>query len=307
MRFVANTDAMIFDMRRNGGGNPEMVRFICSYLFKEPTHLNTLCWRENDRRVEFWTITDLPGPSLADVPAFVLTSGYTFSGAEEFTYDLKTRRRATIVGETTGGGANPGGTFPLNDRFNAFIPTGRAVNPVTGTSWEGVGVEPDVACAADAALDTALGLAREAAEAHRRAREQEADALWGRLDEQLEAARRLDDKGRSAAAATILAEGVREALANGMLGEMDVNQLGYELLVEGRTAVAIAVFTVNAETYPDSSNVYDSLAEGYMKDGQLDRAIELYERSLELDPANGNATVMIERIRARQAETPSGR
>jgi C-terminal processing protease CtpA/Prc len=116
---------------------------------------------------EFWTLADVPGEKLPDVPLFVLTSSRTFSGAEEFTYNLKTRERALIIGETTGGGANPGGTFPINDRFSIFIPTGRAINPVTGINWEGTGVTPDVTVSSNTALDVALEYAQEAAEAFR--------------------------------------------------------------------------------------------------------------------------------------------
>ena len=94
MGLLANCDAIIFDMRRNGGGNPGMVQYMCSHFFKERTHLNSLYWREGDVTQEFWT-HDVPGAVL-DVPLFVLTSSRTFSGAEEFSYNLKTRKRATI-------------------------------------------------------------------------------------------------------------------------------------------------------------------------------------------------------------------
>jgi len=95
----------------------------------------------------------------AGKPVYVLTSSRTFSGAEEFAYDLQTQKRATIVGETTGGGANPGGPVRLPYDLTLFVPTGRAINPVTKTNWEGVGVKPDVAVSADSALDVAHGLA----------------------------------------------------------------------------------------------------------------------------------------------------
>jgi C-terminal processing protease CtpA/Prc len=82
----------------------------------------------------------------------VLTSKRTFSGAEEFTYNLKNLKRATIIGETTGGGAHPGGVFRASEHFGVFVPTGRAINPITKTNWEGTGVTPDVAVPADQAL-----------------------------------------------------------------------------------------------------------------------------------------------------------
>lgn len=167
MNFVANADAVIFDMRRNGGGSPEMIRYVSSWFFDEPTHLNSLYWRAGDRTQEFWTYDDIPGAQRPDVPIFILTSGDTFSGAEEFSYNMSNLDRATLIGEVTGGGANPGGVVPVGDRFEVFVPVGAAVSPITGTNWEGVGVEPHIEVDAEDALDTALELARAAAEAYR--------------------------------------------------------------------------------------------------------------------------------------------
>jgi retinol-binding protein 3 len=161
MNFLHNTDALIFDIRRNGGGDGKMVQLICSYLLPDdkPIHLNSFYWRKGDRMEEFWTLKDLLGKRYLDKDVYVLTSGRTFSAAEEFTYNLKNLKRATIVGETTGGGAHPGGMVPLGDKFAAFIATGRAINPITKTNWEGTGVKPDVEVDADKALDTARELA----------------------------------------------------------------------------------------------------------------------------------------------------
>ncbi len=167
MNFLANVDAVIFDMRQNGGGSPEMIRYVSSWFFGEPTHLNSLYWRAGDRTEEFWTYEEIPGSHRPNVPIFVLTSSRTFSGAEEFSYNMLTQERATLIGEVTGGGANPGGSVVINDQFEVFIPVGAAVNPITGTNWEGVGVTPHIEVNADDALDVAMEKARAAAEAFR--------------------------------------------------------------------------------------------------------------------------------------------
>ena len=159
MSFLGNVDAIIFDLRSNGGGDPKMVAYLSSYLFAQRTHLNDLYERKSGKTTEYWTRLDAPGKKLADQPAFVLTSSGTFSGAEEFSYNLKNLKRATIVGETTGGGAHPTGSHRLDDHFLIGVPFARAVNPITRTNWEGTGVEPDVKVAADQALDVAIKLA----------------------------------------------------------------------------------------------------------------------------------------------------
>jgi hypothetical protein len=153
MNFVSNTDALIIDMRGNGGGNPAMVALVCSYLFgPEPVHLNDLYWREGNRTEEFWTRKEVAGKRYLNKDVYVLTSKRTFSGAEEFTYNLKNLKRATIVGETTGGGAHPGGGFRISEHFGMFVPTGRAISPITKTNWEGTGVTPDISVPENQAL-----------------------------------------------------------------------------------------------------------------------------------------------------------
>jgi len=156
MKVVADTDALIFDLRRNGGGSPFMIGLLCSYLFDDVVHLNDFYVRETDSHQEFFTSRDVEGRRYGQSkPVFILTSTRTFSAAEEFTYDLKNLKRATMVGETTGGGAHPGGLRRLTEHFGIWLPTGRAINPITKTNWEGTGIEPDIKTSALDALDTA--------------------------------------------------------------------------------------------------------------------------------------------------------
>ncbi len=174
MNFVANTDAVIIDLRNNGGGDPEAVQYLCSWFFgDEPVHLNSLYFRPTDSTTEFWTLPELPGVRRPDVPLYVLTSRRTASAAEEFSYNMQTQERATLVGETTAGGANPGGPVQLVHGFEIFVSTGAAINPITGTNWEGTGVVPHVDVGADQALARAQMMAidklRADADAHTRA------------------------------------------------------------------------------------------------------------------------------------------
>jgi CubicO group peptidase (beta-lactamase class C family) len=155
MNFLANTDALIIDLRQNGGGQPDTVAFISSYLFNQRTHLNDIYDRPANTTREFWTSEDVPGKRYGDKPVFVLTSKRTFSAAEEFTYNLKNLKRATIIGETTGGGAHPVRARPLGKNFLITVPFARAINPITKTNWEGVGVKPDVETTAENALKVA--------------------------------------------------------------------------------------------------------------------------------------------------------
>ncbi len=161
MNYLAHADAILFDLRRNGGGSPGMIQLLTSFLYSdgERVHLNSFYFRPSDETTQTWTLPFVPGKRNPDAKIFVLTSRNTFSAAEEFTYNLKNLERGTIVGETTGGGAHPGGPVPIGEQFTAFIPIGRAINPVTGTNWEGTGVQPHVEVPAEQAFRKAFALA----------------------------------------------------------------------------------------------------------------------------------------------------
>ena len=161
MTLLALTDVLLIDLRRCLGGSPDMVAMLCSYLLgDEPVHLIDMIGRPAaDGTAEVrqsWTMPFTPGRRFGpDKPVFVLTSGTTFSGGEELSYDLQQLGRATVVGERTRGGAHPVERFRLRAHLQATIPVSRSLSPVSGGNWEGTGVLPDVAVPAGEALDAA--------------------------------------------------------------------------------------------------------------------------------------------------------
>jgi len=160
MNYVSHTNALIIDLRNCGGSmSADAIPFICSYFFEKPVHLVDLYWRQGDVTNQYWSYAHVSGKKYTDKPIYIVTGGATFSGAEELAYDLKNLKRATIIGETTGGGANGGGTINITDHFAINIPLGRAISPITKTNWEGVGVTPDVSVKSKMALHHAQILA----------------------------------------------------------------------------------------------------------------------------------------------------
>lgn len=160
MTLLNGTEALIIDLRANRGGSPEGVALLESYFFDKRTLMNTFFEREGNRTREFWTSTELAGPRYgATKPVYILTSNKTFSGGEDMSYSMQVQKRATLIGATTGGGANPGSMRRLHPHFSAFIPFGRAINPVTKTNWERVGVKPDIEVDPEDALRQARILA----------------------------------------------------------------------------------------------------------------------------------------------------
>ncbi|MFE1949271.1 S41 family peptidase [Streptomyces sp. NPDC059524] len=160
LTLASRAQALILDLRTNRGGDPDTVAFVCSHLLDERTHLNTMYWRDGDRREQSWSQPHVPGARFGGTkPLYVLTSDTTFSAAEELAYDLQQLGRATVVGEPTRGGAHPCNGWTLHPHLEATIPVGRAINPVSLTNWEGTGVRPDVPCTATDALNHAHTLA----------------------------------------------------------------------------------------------------------------------------------------------------
>jgi len=180
MNFLGHTDALIIDMTENGGGSPSMIQLISTYFFEDSEHLNSFYVREGDQTQQFWTLTHVPGERLIETDLYILTSSRTFSAAEEFTYNLKNMERATIVGETTGGGAHPVSAHIINDNFIVRVPFGRAVNPITETNWEGTGIEPHVKTTKAQAFDMAYMLALDSLMKTEENEDIKAGLIWAR-------------------------------------------------------------------------------------------------------------------------------
>lgn len=154
--FLANTDAMVIDLRHNMGGEPEAVQYLVSHFFTEDSvHINDIVYRKDNRVEQYWTLPKLNAVRYLNKAVYILTDSTTFSAGEELAYDMQVLKRGIVIGETTGGGANPGIEVALKNGFFAYIPNGRAVNPVTKTNWEGTGVKPDINAKAEEALKTA--------------------------------------------------------------------------------------------------------------------------------------------------------
>ena len=253
-----------------------MVQYLCSYFFDKKVHLNSLYWREGNVTNEFWTLDKVGGKKMPDVPLFVITSNRTFSAAEEFSYNMQTQKRATLVGQTTGGGANPGGTRPINQNLSVFIPTGRAINPITNTNWEGVGVIPEESTTEEKAYETTYDLATKAAESFR----DKSKAYY--QQEFLEFTSHLDTYTQGKSEETIL-QGLTKLKEIGLFGEGDINSMGYDYLLNNKKPkIAESIFKSNTILYPNSANAFDSYAESLATNGNPKLALKNYQKAVEV-------------------------
>jgi hypothetical protein len=162
MNFVENANALIIDLRKCTGGYPGMVVLMSSFLFgEEPVHLGSIYWHDEEFTQQYWTLPYLPAERFVEKPVYVLISKVTFSAGEVFAYNLQARKRAILVGEKTDGGAHPGTSYRIHPHFEVFIPIGRAIDPITGMDWEGIGVTPEKLVPAEQAFKIAYSMALE--------------------------------------------------------------------------------------------------------------------------------------------------
>lgn len=163
MTLLAQSKALIIDLRNNGGGDSSMEMLMAAYLLDQPAEMSAIYDRPSNRLTRAMSPVWVPGRRFGgSKPVYVLISHKTFSAAEAFTYDLQAMKRVTVVGEASGGGAHPYERRRLTRHFLIKLPEMRSINPITGTDWQGVGVKPDVPTPPELALDKAIKLAHAA-------------------------------------------------------------------------------------------------------------------------------------------------
>ncbi|MFA6127254.1 MAG: S41 family peptidase [Bacteroidales bacterium] len=289
LKLLSNTDAILFDLRENRGGDPQYMSYLFSYFFDKPTQLSSLYFRDRDRTFEYRTQDNIPGTIMPVVPLFVLTSSRTFSAAESFAYDLQSLHRATIIGEVTAGGANPANSFVIYKDLRISIPLGRAINPVTGTNWEGVGVKPDFITSADSTLIVATSKAKEAAAKFHELKKNRIVKIYHDCLSEIDKADILFNQGKLKECENLINSTLNQGLINNVLIQSQINQMGYDYIGQKKFGMAVSILKFNAVKFPESANAFDSLAEAYMMAGDNQHAIENYEKTLQLNPQNSNA------------------
>jgi tetratricopeptide (TPR) repeat protein len=303
MKLFSLSDAVIIDLTHNGGGDPSMVQYLCSYFFDKKLHLNSLYYREGDRMQEYWTLEEVGGKKLVEIPLFIMIGEETFSGAEEFAYNMQTQKRATLIGQTSAGGANPGGTRGINEHLSVFIPTGRAINPITNTNWEGVGVQPEILTKKEAAFDQAVKLAQKAADLLRRNKLETFIQLQQKLNQHLEHYKQGESEMNISAS-------IKNLVDSGLFGEWDINTLGYQYLMElKKPEIGLCILKSNTIHFPKSPNVFDSYGEALKINGDLKSALESYQKAVDIATENNdqNLTYYKETFQKIKDELNSGK
>lgn len=156
MSFLANTDAVIIDLRHNPGGFINLEIFLATYFYGvDPVELLSRYHREGDVTIREWTLREVPGKRLQNVDLYILTSRETGSAGEGFSFILQQRQRAKLIGEQTSGAGYGNKEFPVGNGFVSYISTFRQFDPRTGRGWQAVGVKPDIAVPGERALSVA--------------------------------------------------------------------------------------------------------------------------------------------------------
>ncbi len=265
MNYLTTADAIIIDLRENGGGS-ELGLYWSSYFLEKDINLTGNYSRRTDSIVEFKTMA-VKGRKRLDIPIFILTSNYTFSAAEAFAYDLQSRKRATIIGEITGGGAHPVDFIRLPKGYGLIVPYAESINPITNSNWEGVGVIPDIKTTKEEALTKAKEVAITAAEAYREKPFNELKALL----EKKEISENEEDR---------VCELFKILLERKHLEDFMINNMGYSFLENKEIHASYVIFKANTKIFPDSPNAHDSYAEVLELKGDKKEALKHYKQAV---------------------------
>ena len=296
IKFLSPANAIIIDLRENQGGSADMVPLLCSYFLKHPTQLSGTYYRQDDINLEVWTREKVAGERLLDVPLFLLVGGNTFSAAESFAYDMKVLGRATLIGDSTKGGAHSVDLFYVEDRFEIYISTSRAINPVTRGNWESAGVIPDIIVPEQAALDTAIVLAKKAAQEFGKLKDARLMEIVTEFQTQLNNAESLYSQQKGIAADSILDAAFQAALKANILSEFFIEVLAYHYASAKSDKIHMSILKQRSALFPTSYHAHEALGWAYYQQGNEERAIEHFNKVLELDRNNSFATEMLHKL-----------
>jgi len=280
MYLLTNTDAIIIDLQDNGGGNPKTVNYLCSYFLESNLLTNTFYFRQGNRKDQAIT-HEVNGKKMIDVPLFIITGSKTFSGAEEFSYNMQSQKRATLVGKVTGGAANPGEVFKINPDLEIFIPTGTGINPITKTNWEGTGVIPEIKISGESAYSKAVELASQAAETYRNKKASESKNIYSELQDIL------DKQTQSYSESDIakIDKQILQIFTKGndlnLFSEGDINFFGSQN-AQKNPIVAESILKSNTVLYPRSPMSYLAYGDMLELNGKKNLALINFEKSIAL-------------------------
>lgn len=280
MNLLANTDAVIIDLQNNGGGNPKTVNYLCSYFLESNLLINTLYFRQGNRKEEVIT-HEINGKKRIDVPLFIITGPKAFSGAEEFSYNMQTQKRATLVGETTGGAANPGDVFKVNSDLEIFIPTGTGTNPVTKTNWEGIGVIPEIKTSAENAYSKTVELASQAAEIYRNKKASESKKLYDELEGILDKPTQSYSESDIAKIDQQILQIFTKGKDLNLFSEGEINFFGSQN-IKKNPIIAESIFKSNTALYSKSPMTYLAYGDMLELNDKKNLALTNFEKSIAL-------------------------
>lgn len=284
MAMLSTSDAIIIDLRNNSGGRGDMVDYLLSYFFDKPIITGKSIKRRGDEFVERTQMSpeNNQNKKLTETPLFILTSTKTFSAAEAFSYPLKVYKRAIFIGETTKGGGNAGDIISINKELEVFIPDVAAIpHPISNTTFEGIGIIPDIKIKSIKALDVAMKHAKIAAEKHKSKMDEKAKTI---LQSTIELVTNFDGKSNQ----QIIDAYLKCRKYDVIFEEWELINLGYQLLAKQNLKTALAIFKTNIILYPHSANAHDSYAEALVKNGEIGKGVLNYEKAVSIAEINND-------------------